>query len=96
MAIILEHEKKQVSWIAVLTVFLALAVIFAGAYFLFFKRPEIIDIAIPKKFDDLNMISRISFNPDDVIQSPAFRSLRQYEIVITQTQAPGKANPFQP
>lgn len=96
MAIILEHEKKQVNWIVVLTVFLALAVIFTGAYFLFFKRPEIIDIAIPKKFDDLNMISRISFNPDDVIQSPAFRSLRQYGTIITQTQTPGKANPFQP
>lgn len=95
MAIILEKERTQINWITVLIIFLALLVVFTGAYFIFFKKPEFIDITTPKRFSDLDMISRISFDPNEVLQSPAFKSLRQYGDKITPTQTPGKANPFQ-
>jgi len=96
MAIIVEEEKKSVNWFMVVVVLVVVAVVFSGAYFLFFKRPDVIEMATPGKLDQINKLSKISFKPEDVVNSPSFKSLRQYGSSTTSTQIPGRENPFKP
>lgn len=94
MAILIEQDKKSVNWVAVAIALVVIVVIFSGAYFLFFKKPELIDVVSPTKLKELESISTISFDPDTVLTSPTFKTLQQYDSPITPTQTPGKANPF--
>jgi flagellar basal body-associated protein FliL len=95
MAIVLEEEKKETNWVAVLIVIVIVAVLFAGVYFLFFKKPELIEVVAPKSLEDINKISQVSFNPQTVIEAPVFKLLRQYGTAVTPP-TPGRPNPFKP
>lgn len=95
MAIQIEQNQKSVSWVKVTLGIIIVAVIFAGAYFLFFKQPELIDVVAPGQFEDLTQISEISLDADELLNSPKFQMLRQYSI-DSSTPTPGKGNPFQP
>jgi len=94
MAIIVEEEKKSVNWFTVVVIIVVVVVVFSGAYFLFFKRPDVIEIVTPGKLDQINKLSKISFKPEDVVNSPSFKSLRQYGSSTPSTQIPGRENPF--
>ena len=93
MAINIEQEKKPVNWIGFFTACIVIAVLFFGGYFLFFKKPELIEIVVPGSLKDVSIISRISFDPESVVGSPTFRLLRQYATTISPP-TPGKSNPF--
>ncbi|KKS43952.1 hypothetical protein A2116_00695 [Candidatus Jorgensenbacteria bacterium GWA1_49_17] len=95
MAIVVEEEKKSVNWIAILTTLIIVVVIFAGAYFLFFKKPELIEIVAPSDLQGVSQISGISFNPESVLNAPTFKLLRQYG-TEPEPPAPGRNNPFRP
>jgi hypothetical protein len=95
MAIVLEEEKKPINWLAVLTVIVIVAFLFTGSYFLFFKKPELIEVVAPKSLEDLNKISQLSFNPETVLNTPTFKLLKQYATPITPP-TPGRSNPFKP
>ncbi len=96
MAIIVEQEKKSVNWFAVVIAIVVIGVVFFGAYFLFFKRPDVIEVVTPGKLDQINKLSKISFQPEEVVNSPSFKSLRQYGSSTTPTQTQGRENPFKP
>jgi hypothetical protein len=96
MAILLQEEKKPVNWIGMLTALFIVVAIFVLAYFLFFKKPEIIDQVTPKNLENINQLSKVRFNPDAVIGSPSFQSLEKYAAPVTPRETPGKANPFRP
>ncbi|MFH0712537.1 MAG: hypothetical protein V2A55_01635 [Candidatus Jorgensenbacteria bacterium] len=95
MAIIVEEGKKPVNWIAILTTLIIVVVIFVGAYFLFFKKPELIEIVAPSDLQGVSEISKISFNPDGVLNAPTFKLLRQYG-TTPEPPTPGRNNPFRP
>lgn len=93
MAIVVEQEKKKVSWITALSVAVFLLVVFFGAYYLFFKQPELIDVVAPAELERLRVISEVQFDPRDVVDSPVFQNLRDFAGTVP-TPLTGKANPF--
>lgn len=95
MAITIEEEKKPVNWITIVITIVLVGVIFLGSYFIFFKKPEIIEIVVPGSLKELNELSKIDFDPSNVINAPAFKILRQFSAVVTST-TPGRSNPFKP
>jgi hypothetical protein len=95
MAIVLEEEKKSVNWIAILTTLIIIVVLFIGSYFLFFKKPELIEVVAPGGLQGVRQISKISFNPEDVLNAPIFKLLRQYG-TTPEVPTPGRNNPFRP
>ncbi len=95
MAIVVEEEKKPVNWVALLTTIIIIVVLFLGAYFLFFKKPELIEVVVPGSLKEVSQLSQVSFDPDSVLSSPAFKLLRQYGTAITPA-ATGRSNPFLP
>jgi hypothetical protein len=96
MAILIEQEKKPVNWIGMLTMLFVVVAVFVLSYFLFFKKPEIIDQVTPKNLENIAKLSKLSFDPESVIGAPAFQNLRSYVSPITPRETPGKANPFRP
>lgn len=93
MAIEVEQDKKSVNIVGIMVGVLIVALVFAGIYFLLFKRPEIIDVVLPSDLLDLGDISSISFEPEKVFELDKFKALRQYgsKVVVT---GKGKSNPF--
>lgn len=96
MAIVIEEEKKPVNWFAMVIVFIILGIVGFGSYVLFFKKPELIEVVAPRQLQEIDRISELTFDPASVIDSPVFKSLRQYAADISKTQIPGRDNPFQP
>ena len=95
MAIVVEEGKKPVNWIAVLGGIVFIVVLFYGVYFFFFQKPELIEVVAPKTLEELGKISKITFDPETVLESPTFGLLRQYG-EAPATFSPGKSNPFRP
>ena len=95
MAIIIEQEKKSVNWFGIITAIVIIGVLFAGAYFVLFTKPELIEIVVPGKVSDLSQLSQLSFNPEELLNSPQFKVLKQFDTDVAIPQ-PGRSNPFQP
>lgn len=96
MAILVQEEKKPVNWIGMLTVIFVIVVVFVLSYFLFFKKPEIIDQVTPKSLENINELSKVRFDPEEVVSAPAFQNLKSYASPVTPRETPGKSNPFRP
>jgi flagellar basal body-associated protein FliL len=94
MAIVVEEEKKT-NWVTIITVVVVLAIVFVGGYYLFFKNPELIEVVAPDRLQQLNQLSQAKFDPSAVVDSPAFKALRDYTSPLVLPSA-GRADPFQP
>src|SRR3989344_3072701 len=94
MAIIIEEEKKQYSHLSSMIVWVTVvAIILLAVYYVFFKRPDIIEISAPADFKEIEGILEIGVAPEEVVQSPAFQGLKLYTSpLVPSTQ--GKSNPF--
>ena len=95
MAIIIEQEKKSVNWFGIITAIVIIGVLFSGAYFVLFTKPELIEIVVPGDVRDLSQLSQLSFNPEELLNSPQFKVLKQFDTDVAIPQ-PGRSNPFQP
>lgn len=95
MAIIVDPEKKSVNWVTMISVLIIIGVLFAGGYFLFFKKPDLIEIVVPNSLDEISKISKLTFDPAGVINSPTFKILKRYDSNIQPATA-GRTNPFKP
>ena len=97
MAIVIEQERngkggliKIVIWVMILLVILV------GAYFLFFKHPDAIpSLASPSALKEVNVLSQVKLDPEAVVQSKAFQSLKP-QAPDMPTPATGRSNPFLP
>ncbi len=97
MAIIVEEEnsKSSAGVILIASWVVAIAIIGAGAYYVFFANPEIIETALPSNFKNTQDLSKISLRPEEVAGNPFFKSLRT-PLLPTYNPKPGKINPFAP
>lgn len=94
MAIIVEEEQKSHQGLTGIIVWGLVFVIAAVAvYYVFFKRPDLVEVVTPSNFTDTEVLSRINLAPDEVINSESFRALRPYAPPLTATPG-GRANPF--
>ena len=73
-----------------------LVVILVGAYYLFFKRPDVIpSLATPAAFQQANDLSGVKLDPGSVVQSTTFQALRP-QVADMPVPATGRTNPFLP
>ncbi|MFB6212311.1 MAG: hypothetical protein ABEI53_00625 [Candidatus Magasanikbacteria bacterium] len=94
MAIELEQQNKSsTNWVVVGSVFVIILVLFAGLYFVFFQRPELVDVAVPGQFKELKKLSGIEFKPKEIFESEKFKNLKQIE-TDSSLPEPGRDNPF--
>jgi len=94
MAITVEEEKKPVNWMFIVGLAGIIAVIFAFAYYVLFRKPQLLE-TVTSQAGEFSKISQLSFQPEEVLNAPTFRLLRQYSVPIGAF-IPGKSNPFQP
>lgn len=95
MAILIEEEKKPINWINVIATFVFIVLIFVLAYYVFFKRPDIVETIIPQKLNTISSLKEIKVDP-----TPVLESLRRYFKTKYNpepfTPSLGRSNPFQP
>lgn len=97
MAILIEQEQKPTNWVAIISAVVFIAIIFIGAYYLFFTKPELLsEIGTPPRLQELSQLTKLQqFNPSTVVSSPQFTQLKDYSapLVLPPT---GRDNPFRP
>lgn len=95
MAIIVEEPKPPKNWGTFIGFVIIIAVLFSGVYFLFFKKPVLIEIVIPVPIQQTQQLSKVKFEPSTIQNSEVFKSLRQYSSAPTAGEL-GRSNPFSP
>ena len=93
MAIIVEEEKNKIGFGALFAWLVTLAVIGFIVYYIFFQKPESIELVPPSSLKDAVQLSKIDLNPEDILDNPQFKSLKQY-IPLPQSGNAGRSNPF--
>lgn len=94
MAILVEEEKNNYSRLSgIIAWALVIAVVVFGAYYVFFKRPDIVELATPTDLREVEGLLEISISPKKIIESPAFQNLKPY-VSPLNPKTTGKSNPF--
>ena len=93
MAIVIEEQKSKSGVIAAFAWIIILGALLAGAYYVFFKKPELIEVAVPANFENSQQIVNLgkTVSPD-IFNSPQFPLQRR--ITPRTPQTFGRANPF--
>ncbi len=94
MAIVVE-ERSPTNWAGILLALVVIALLFGGGYFLFFKKPQLIEVVLPPELVSLRPLTEAPFDPQEVISSPNFKALKDYSGELTLPFA-GRDNPFKP
>lgn len=96
MAIVVQEEKTEYTQPTGLIVWgLIIVLVIAGVYYIFFKRPDLADFAIPAEFEQARQISELQLSPQDVIDNPQFQAL-EVHVIEPLTASSGRVNPFLP
>lgn len=96
MAIIVEEEKRNAGgFIGFLTWVLLIGVIAFAAYYIFFKKPEVVDVVIPANFENIGQISAKKLDPEVIKNDPVFGSLEPLATPPSSARI-GRVNPFLP
>ncbi len=91
----MEQEKKKVNWFNLILVALFIIVLFLVTYFIFFKKPELIDVVAPGSLQSISQISQIQLDPTPVVQTLNKYFTGNYGGTLT-IPTPGRTNPFAP
>jgi len=95
MAILIEEDKPPINWVGILTAIVVVAVLFAGVYYIFFKKPQILEnIAVPPELKANEPLVGITFDPSPLIER-LNKFFRQYAETVV-IPAAGRENPFSP
>lgn len=95
MAIVIEEQKPPKNWGTVIAISAVIILIFAGVYFLFFKKPILIEMVAPASLEKTKKLSQLKFDPAGIQNNEVFKSLRQYTTLPTAGEL-GRNNPFLP
>jgi uncharacterized protein YpmB len=93
MAIIIEEVKPPRNWGMLIGVIVVVIIVFIGVYFLFFKKPVLIEMVIPTPVATTKQLSQLKFDPLSVQNNEVFKTLRQYSVLPTAGEL-GRTNPF--
>lgn len=96
MAIVVEEDRSRTGGLIVVLVWLVIfGVIAAGTYYVFFKKPELIELKVPATFEDTARLSKITLTPEEIVNNPVFSVLKPY-VSLPEPAAVGRENPFAP
>jgi len=95
MAIVIEEEKNGTSVMGVVMWVVVFAIIIAAVYYVFFAQPQLVEVVAPANFKNINPLANINLNPEDVVNSRNFQSLKQY-VTPSSPENFGRSNPFLP
>ncbi len=97
MAIVVEQEQSGRGGIGKILVWVVIVLILLiGAYYLFFKRPDVIpSLAAPAGFQQASSLSGVKLDPGTVVQSATFQSLKP-QAPEMPSPSTGRSNPFFP
>ena len=95
MAIIVEEARPPRNWGAIIGTVILIILLFLGVYFLFFKKPVLIEMVIPAPAAETRKLSEVKFDPISIQNNEVFKGLRQYSSLPTAGEL-GRANPFLP
>jgi len=95
MAIVIEEDKQQTSFLSVVIYVGILVTVVVVVYYVFFKSPQTIEVAKPEVFQANEALSGIRLDTEQLVSSPQFQSLQAYVPKLNPVQA-GRANPFVP
>lgn len=93
MAIIVEETRKRTNFLSVMIWLIVIGVIGFAAYYIFFKQPEIVDLAIPNEFQDTTELSKIKLNRASIDNDATFGTLKPYTTPPSDSRT-GRSNPF--
>lgn len=95
MAIIVEEEQRSISGMGGLIVgILVVAVIGTGVYYVFFKRPDLVEYATPANFQGIEQLSTLkNLSAEEVVNSPSFKALQPHANPLSP-QTSGRSNPL--
>ena len=93
MAIVVEEKRNPGSIINFLIWIAVLATAGASVYYIFFKNPELVEFTASSSFKNLQQLSKISINPQELINNAEFQALKRY-VTVTPPQNFGRSNPF--
>jgi hypothetical protein len=94
MAIIVEEENRGGgNWGSIVLWIMVFAILGIAVYYIFFKRPDLVEVATPQNFQNAVQLSKINLNPQDVVSSPLFKSLQTYAQPVAPVPS-RRDNPF--
>lgn len=93
MAIVIEEQRSGTKIVTVITWLAILLGVGAAIYYVFFKKPQFIELSPPSNFSNTGELAKIELNPEEIINSPGFQSLKQYVTPLRPTNF-GRQNPF--
>jgi len=94
MAIVIEEEKREINWYALIVVVVIIAVIGAAVYFLFFVKPELAEIVVPNRLKELPEIVKIELNPNDIFENPFVKNNLNKYVESVISEGAYNSNPF--
>ncbi len=95
MAIVVEEEKSaSAGWGTIAVWAILIAILGVSVYYVFFRRPDLVEVATPANFQDAVEISKIKLDPSAVINSAQFKALQSYANPLSTESSGGRTNPF--
>ncbi len=93
MAIVVEEKRNRGGIVNFLIWIAILATVGASVYYIFFKNPELVEFTASSSFKNVQQLSKISINPQELLNNAKFQALKQY-VTLTPPQNLGRSNPF--
>jgi len=93
MAIFIEEKTDSGAVVNVVIWLTILAIISASIYYIFFKKPQLVEFTASASFKNIEQLSKISINSDKLINNQTFQTLKPY-ITVAEPDNFGNANPF--
>ena len=95
MAIVIEEEKREINWYALIIAVVVIAVIGATVYFLFFIKPELAEVVVPNRLKELPEIVKIKLNQADVFENSFVKNNLNKYVEPIISEGAYNSNPFQ-
>lgn len=95
MAIVIEGEKKRINWFGAIAVVLAVGLLGAAIYYLFFVKPASIETVFPLQVQSLSELALIEFDSQKTFSHPVF-SLQKFIPPLSVGTTTPRVNPFMP
>ena len=94
MAILISEEGEKKLDVVNLAIWLSLLVVVGVAvYFIFFKRPALVEVASPSNYKNIDPLANTALNPDEVANSANFQEIKPY-VPLPAPASVGRPNPF--